>query len=55
MFILCIVHVVKFANQDWRKKNILCIIEADLGEIGLCHKNKLTARVPFFHHIQQNA
>ena len=37
------------------KKIILCIIKADLGEIGLCHKNKFAARVIFFDHIRQKA
>ena len=41
-------------NKPWLKKeDILCIIEADLGEIGLCHKNKFAQRVPFFDHLRQ--
>ena len=54
MFILCIVLVVKFINHSWRKKNILHIIEADLGDIGLCHKNKFDKRESFFDHLRQN-
>ena len=43
-------------HKPWlEKENILCIIEADLGEIGLSHKNKFTVRVPFFDHMQRKA
>ena len=37
------------------KENILSIIEDDLGEIGLCHKNKFDKRVSFFDHLRQKA
>ena len=41
-------------HKPWlMKEDILCIIEADFGEIGLCHKNN--PRVPFFDYLQQNA
>ena len=42
-------------HKPWlEKEDILCIIEADLGEIGFCHKNKFVARVPFFDHLRQS-
>ena len=37
------------------KKDILSIIEADLGDKGLCHKNKFDERVQFFDHLGQKA
>ena len=40
----------KIQKQWWEKEDILSIIEADLGEMGLCHKNKFTAKVPFFDY-----
>ena len=36
-------------HKPWlEKKDVLCIIQANLGEIGLCCKNKFDQRVPFF-------
>ena len=37
------------------KEEILCIIEEDLQDYGLCHKNKFVKRVSFFDHWQQKA
>ena len=43
-------------RKPWlEKEDLLRIIEADLMEIGLCHKNKFFARVPFFDCLQQKA
>ena len=43
-------------HKPWlEKEDILCIIEADLGEMWLCYKNKFTARAPFFDHLRQKA
>ena len=39
-------------HKPWLEtEDILCIIEADLGDIGLCHKNKFDRRVSFFDHL----
>ena len=41
-------------HKPWlEKEDILCIIEVDLGDIGLCYKNKFSQRVPFFDHLRQ--
>ena len=41
-------------HKPWlEKEDILWIIEDDLGEIGLCHKNKFAQRVSFFDHLRQ--
>ena len=35
-------------HKPWLEKvNILCIIGTDLGDYGLCHKNKFDKRVSF--------
>ena len=40
--------------KPWsEKENLLCIREADLGDIGLCHKKKFDKRVSFFDHLRQ--
>ena len=39
-------------HKPWlEKENILSIIEDDLGDIGLCHKNKFDKRESFFDHL----
>ena len=41
-------------HKPWlEKEEILSIIEDDLGDIGLCDKNKFVQSVPFFDHLQQ--
>ena len=41
-------------HKPWlERENILFIIEEDLGDIGLCHKNKFDKRVSFFDHLRQ--
>ena len=43
-------------HKPWLEKiYIFCIIEADLGEIGLRHKNKFDQRVSFFNYLRQRA
>ena len=43
-------------HELWlEKEDILCIIEADLRDIRLCHKKKFDKRVSFFDHLQQKA
>ena len=43
-------------HQPWlEKEDILCIIEEDLGDYGLCHKNEIGKRVSFFDHLRQKA
>ena len=41
-------------HKPWlEKEDILCIIEADLGDFGLCHNNKFEKRVSFFNYLRQ--
>ena len=43
-------------RKPWlEKEDTLCIIEADLGNIGLCHKNKFDKRLSFFDHLRKQA
>ena len=43
-------------HKPWlEKEDILCIIEEDLGDYGLCHENKFEKRVSFFDHLRQKA
>ena len=52
MFILCIIHVVKSQIMVGERKHI-SIIETDLGDIGLYHKNMFDQSISFFNHLQQ--
>ena len=45
----------KIRKPWFEKENIWCIIEPDLGDIALCHKNKFDQRGSFFDHLQQKA
>ena len=45
----------KIHTPWFEKEDILCIIEEDLGDFGLCHNNKFEKRVSFFDHLQQKA
>ena len=43
-------------NTPWlEKEDILSIIEDDIGDIGLCHKNKFDKSVSFFDHLRKKA
>ena len=42
--------------KPWlENEQLLSNVKEDLGDVGLCHKNKFTQRVPFFDHIRQKA
>ena len=45
----------KIHKQWLENEKLLSIVQEDLGDVGLCHKNKFTQRVPFFDHIRQKA
>ena len=43
-------------HKPWlEEEKILSIIKEDLGDYGLCHKNKFEKRVSFFDHLRQKA
>ena len=42
--------------KPWlEKENILSFIEDDLGDYGLCHKNKFNKQVSFFDYLQEKS
>ena len=50
------VHSMYCPYKLWlEKEDILRIIEADLGDYGLCNKNKFDKIVSFFDHLRQKA
>ena len=43
-------------HKPWlEKEDMLCIIEEDLQDYGLCHKNKFDKRLSFFDHLRQKS